>query len=155
MEGRVRRYCKTCALPLYENPVPATCLVTVDEQDRILLVKRSVAPKKGEWCLPGGFMELGETPEDAGLRELYEETGLSARIDLLLGVGSHAGAIYDTILMTAFLIRQFSGTPTAGDDADEVAWFARPDLPEIAFTSHQQFINTYFAAYAYSITPGQ
>jgi 8-oxo-dGTP pyrophosphatase MutT (NUDIX family) len=42
-------------------------MVTIDDAERILLVKRSVDPKKGFWCLPGGFMELDETPEGAGL----------------------------------------------------------------------------------------
>jgi 8-oxo-dGTP diphosphatase len=148
MEGRTRRYCVSCAAPVYENPVPASCLVTVDPSDRILLVKRSVAPKKGWWCLPGGFIELGETPEEAGLRELKEETGIDGRIDMLLGVTTHSGKIYDTILMTGFLVRRFSGTPVAGDDADEVKWFERDKMPEIAFSSHKSFINIYYSAYA-------
>jgi len=46
-EGRQRLFCASCDLPLYENPIPATCLVTIDAQDRVLLVKRSVDPKKG------------------------------------------------------------------------------------------------------------
>ena len=147
-EGRIRRYCETCAAPVYENPVPASCLVTVDESHRILLVKRSVDPKKGMWCLPGGFMELGETPEEAALRELKEETGITGKIDMLLGVTIHSGVIYDTILMTGFLVRQYNGTPVPGDDADAVKWFDRSAMPGIAFSSHQKFINIYFCAYA-------
>lgn len=153
MEGRLRRYCNRCAAPVYENPVPAACLVTIDKNERILLVKRSVAPKKGWWCLPGGFMELGETPEEAGLRELEEETGIHGKIDMLLGVTTHSGDIYDTILMTGFLVRQYSGIPFAGDDADDVKWFDRDKMPEIAFSSHQNFINIYYGAYASSSTP--
>ncbi len=152
-EGRIRRYCETCAAPVYENPVPAACLVTIDEDNRILLVKRSVPPKKGWWCLPGGFMELGETPEEAGLRELEEETGIKGKIDMLLGVTTHQGRIYDTILMTGFLVRRYSGTPVAGDDADEVRWFDRDEIPEIAFASHQSFINIYYCAYAGDPSP--
>ena len=73
MKGRPRLFCESCRTTIYENPVPATCLVTIDARERLLLVKRSVDPKKGWWCLPGGFMELRETPEEAGLRELAEE----------------------------------------------------------------------------------
>lgn len=153
-EGRQRLFCDACDLPIYENPIPATCLVTIDARERVLLVKRSVDPKKGFWCLPGGFMELGETPESAGLRELREETGLTGQIDMLLGVLTHPSRNYDTILMTGFLVRSFSGEPEAGDDAEAVKWFPLDRLPEIAFASHQQFITLYTTAYAYTDPSG-
>ena len=85
-EGNIRLFCEQCNAPLYENPVPATCLVVIDNKERVLLVKRNVAPKQGFWCLPGGFMELNETPEKAALRELEEETALAGKIGMLLGV---------------------------------------------------------------------
>jgi 8-oxo-dGTP diphosphatase len=154
VEGRIRRYCESCTAPVYENPVPASCIVTVDTFDRILLVKRSVDPKKGQWCLPGGFMELGETPEEAGLRELKEETGIDGKIEMLLGLTTHSGTTYDTVLITGFLVREYCGIPLAGDDADDVGWFKRDCIPEIAFPSHKRFINIYYSAYASSITPG-
>lgn len=147
-EGRLRRFCHRCAAPIYENPVPATCLVTIDDQERLLLVKRSVDPKKGWWCLPGGFMELQETPEECGLRELAEETGLTGKIDMLLGVTSNHSTSYDTVMMTGFLIRSYKGDLYAGDDADEARWFNYDDLPEIAFDSHKKFIKLYYCAYA-------
>lgn len=149
-EGRVRLFCNACQSPLYENPVPATCLVTIDEHEKLLLVKRSVDPKKGWWCLPGGFMELQETPEEAGLRELAEETGLAGKIDMLLGVTTNHSAQYDTVLMTGFLIRSYSGNLYAGDDADDARWFEYGNLPEIAFDSHKKFITMYYSAYAYT-----
>ena len=147
-EGALRLFCEHCEEPVYENPIPATCLVVVDNQDRVLLVKRSVEPKKGFWCLPGGFMELGETAERAGLRELEEETGLAGRIERLLGVYANPSAQYHTVLMVGYLVKSFSGTPIAGDDADDVACFHYHELPEIAFESHMNFIRIYYAAYA-------
>jgi ADP-ribose pyrophosphatase YjhB (NUDIX family) len=146
-EGRMRNYCNACALVLYENPVPATCVVTVDSLDRILLVKRSIEPKAGFWCLPGGFLENGESPEQGALRELMEETKILGKIDMLLGVITSKGTLYDSILMTGFLIRNYSGTPCAGDDAEDTGWFARDQMPEIAFNSHKSFIRIYYAAY--------
>jgi 8-oxo-dGTP diphosphatase len=146
-EGSPRLFCEQCDEPIYENPIPASCLVVVDNRNRVLLVKRSVEPKKGFWCLPGGFMELGESPEKAALRELEEETGLSGRIEMLLGVSSNPSAQYHTVLMVGYLIRQYTGTLTAGDDADDAVYFHYDELPEIAFESHARFIRMYYASY--------
>ena len=147
-EGALRRYCCRCNEPIYENPLPATCMVVVDTEDRVLLVKRSVAPQKGFWCLPGGFIELGETPEKAALRELKEETGLAGRIDMLLGVSANPSALYHTVLMVGYLVKCHSGNLIAGDDANDAAYFHYNELPEIAFESHASFIRMYYAAYS-------
>jgi ADP-ribose pyrophosphatase YjhB (NUDIX family) len=147
-EDVVRLFCKKCNEPLYENPVPANCLVVIDKKERVLLIKRNVEPKKGFWCLPGGFMELGETPEEAALRELNEETGLSGRIDMLLGVTSNHNKLYGTVLMLGYLIKSFSGVLKAGDDASDVAYFHPDTMPELAFESHRKFVRIYYAAYA-------
>ena len=147
-EGALRRYCNRCNEPIYENPIPATCMVVVDNKDRVLLVKRSVEPKKGFWCLPGGFMELGETPEKAALRELKEETGLAGKIDMLFGVSANPSALYHTVLMVGYLVKSYSGSLIAGDDANDAAYFHYNELPEIAFESHASFIRMYYAAYS-------
>lgn len=147
-EGRKRLYCNACNDALYENPVPASCLVVVDDRDRVLLVKRSVAPKIGWWCLPGGFMELQETPEAAALRELKEETGLDGRIEGLMGVMATPNRQYQTVLMIAYRVRRFTGTPTPGDDAAAVAWFSQDNLPPIAFSSHAHFIDAHYRGMA-------
>jgi len=150
IDGQQRLYCENCITPIYENPVPATCLVTIDDTERLLLVKRNVAPKKGFWCLPGGFMELRETPEAAALRELYEETGLNGKIDRLLGVATNPSTYYDTVLMVGFLVKSWQGRPVAGDDADAIEWVDYQALPQIAFDSHQNFISQYYMFYAHS-----
>jgi 8-oxo-dGTP diphosphatase len=116
--------------------------VVIDADGRVLLVRRSVAPRIGEWCLPGGFMELGETPEAAALRELSEETGLSGTIDRLLGVVAAPNAIYDTVLMLGYIVKQFGGRPRPDDDADAIEWFDPSDLPPVAFESHRHFIRS-------------
>jgi 8-oxo-dGTP diphosphatase len=147
-EGRLRLFCENCHEPLYENPIPATCLVVVDSKERVLLVKRSIDPKKGFWCLPGGFMELDETPEHAALRELKEETGLKGRIDMLLGVSTNPSDLYRSVLMVGYLVKNYSGNFRAGDDANDVNFFHFNELPDIAFESHASFIRMYYAAYS-------
>lgn len=144
-ENEKRLFCIICNEPFYENPVPATCLVVVDKRDHILLVKRGTPPKVGEWCLPGGFMEIGESPESAALRELKEETGLSGKIDSLLGVTTSHSDLYDTILLVGFAVRNFNGHAVPGDDAVELDFFPLKALPAIAFSSHQRFIRLFCA----------
>lgn len=143
-EDRNRLFCEHCQKPNYENPIPATCLVVVDSQDRIVLVKRSVEPKAGYWCLPGGFIELGESPDDSALRELHEETGLSGNIDQLLGVTSSPSQQYHSVLMVGYLVTSYTGNAVAGDDASAVGFFRQAELPEIAFESHRGFIDQYY-----------
>ncbi len=140
-EGRNRLFCQTCQQPIYENPVPATCLVVHDDDGRILLVKRSVEPKIGGWCLPGGYIEMGEEPDDSALRELLEETGLTGRIDRLLGVMKGNSDIYDTLLMVGYLVSSFTGKLIAGDDAEDARFYAAPDMPEVVFRTHRQFVS--------------
>lgn len=119
----------------------------IDNQQRILLVKRSVDPKKGQWCLPGGFIECGETTEQAALRELQEETGLNGQINALIGVTTSPGTLYKSILLVGYLVTHFSGLAQAGDDASDLAFFNRNDLPEIAFESHRSFIRLCYSTF--------
>ncbi len=147
LHGTIRLFCENCNEAIYENPVPATCLVVVDNKERILLVKRSVEPKIGFWCLPGGFIELGESPGQAALRELKEETGLSGKIELLFGVTINSSPRYHSVLMVGYLIKNYTGILESGDDASDAAYFNYKDLPEIAFESHMEFIRIYYSAY--------
>ncbi len=143
IEGRQRRWCDGCDQVLYENPIPANCLIVSPSAGQVLLVKRGVEPKIGMWCLPGGFMELDESPESGALRELREETGLIGRQLHLLGVRSTHSRQYQTVLMMGFWVIAYEGTPTAGDDALDARFFHTGQLPEIAFETHVHFIDAW------------
>ena len=93
-------------------------------------------------------MELGEAPEQAALRELKEETGLSGKVEMLLGLSSNHSSQYHTVLMVGYLVKSYSGLLKAGDDASDVAYFDFESLPEVAFDSHKKFIRIYYSAYA-------
>ena len=102
----------------------------------ILLVRRSKPPFKSSWALPGGFMEMEETLEQAARRELLEETGITAgeliRFDTYDAPGRDPRG--RTITQVFVMIwNEEMGTPVAGSDAKELAWFVLTSLPELAF----------------------
>ncbi|MFB6241899.1 MAG: NUDIX domain-containing protein [Candidatus Nanosalina sp.] len=76
-EGRERLYCSSCDRIIWRNAEPVAG-VAVKKGEEVLLVKRGIEPGKGKWSLPAGFLELEETAEEAAVRELEEETDLSA-----------------------------------------------------------------------------
>ena len=98
IENTKRLFCKNCNEIIYENPIPATASVII-KNNKVLLVKRKYDPKKGQWCLPGGFIELNETPENACLRELKEETGLSGKIDKLIDALHSSSLLYNSVIV--------------------------------------------------------
>ncbi len=140
IDGRTRFYCENCNTVIYKNPLPATASIIINN-NKILLVKRKVDPCKGEWALPGGFIEVGENPEEACLRELKEETGLNAEIDKIIGAYHSKSELYNSVVVIGYLIKNTHGNITAGDDAEDVAYFDIKNLPSIAFKSHKMLID--------------
>ena len=107
---------------MYKNPSP-TVDVAVTDGRRILLIKRGREPFKGRWVLPGGFVEYGETVEEAGVREVLEETGIEVELESILGVYSDpARDPRKHIMTTVFVGKPVSGKPKGGDDAADAAW---------------------------------
>jgi ADP-ribose pyrophosphatase YjhB (NUDIX family) len=129
MEERERLVCETCGYVLYVNPRPATCAVVVDG-DRVMLVRRAVAPRRGCWDLPGGFLERGEHPAEGLRREMREETGLEIEIVEALGffLDSYPEP-GETTLNFYSIARVVGGQPEPGSDVAEIRWFSRDALP--------------------------
>lgn len=82
-----RMVCDRCEWIHYENPRIIVTAITL-WQDQILLCRRAIPPRHGFWTLPGGFMELGETAEEAAAREVYEEAGATVEIQRLFATYS-------------------------------------------------------------------
>ena len=111
---------------------PDTPLVGVGaviiEDGRVLLVKRGHPPLAGEWSIPGGVLELGETVRQAAVREAREETCLTVQAAELLGVYDRVlrdqaqRTLYHYVLVD-FLCHKLAGEPQAAGDADQVRWF--------------------------------
>lgn len=140
-DGRTRLYCRTCDTINYENPLPATAAVVLDHNEHLLLVKRGMEPGKGKWCLPGGFVELNESPSEGVLRELHEETGLRGEVIQLIEAVYEDSPFYGPLIIIGYQISPQGGRLQAGDDAAEVQYFPLADLPRVAFDSHQAIIN--------------
>ena len=105
------------------------------------MVKRGMEPGKGEWCLPGGFVEIDESPSEGVLRELQEETGLRGTVEHLIDAVYENSTFYGPLIIIGYHISPQGGTLQAGDDAVEVQYFPLADLPPVAFDSHQTIIN--------------
>jgi len=140
IEDRERLFCPKCNYPVYENPIPATAAVVINENNEILLVKRTVEPKAGQWCLPGGFVEMGEAPEHACLRELKEETGLEGEIHRWAGNIISESPVYQWVIVMGYSIKNVRGQLTAGDDCSEAIFFNFDTMPPIAFRSHREIL---------------
>lgn len=143
LEGRERYFCPRCEWINYLNPLPVISCLVADRDKKILLIERAKEPMIGSWALPGGFVEIDETPEDAGERELFEETGLAGRPDRLISVLSHKSPLYGPLMMVGFEYHVTGGSLSAGDDARDAAFFSFKGLPEIPFGSHRILIEKF------------
>jgi 8-oxo-dGTP diphosphatase len=117
-----------------KTPPLCTDCVVIDSERRLLLIRRGHPPFKGKYALPGGFVDVGETVEDACRRELREETGLVVGRLELIGIYSDPGRDpRGHTCSVAFLARVARATATAGDDAAAVEWVKLSAKPELAF----------------------
>jgi len=118
---------------------PVTPLLTVDaiiqhSDGGIVLVKRGHDPFKGSWALPGGFVEVGETCENACLREIREETGLDVKIVCLMGVYSDPKRDPRGHTVSVIYVCETVGGELVGaDDAEAAKSFTDLDNLELAF----------------------
>ncbi|HEY0601287.1 MAG TPA: NUDIX hydrolase [Herpetosiphonaceae bacterium] len=132
-EGKPRPTCPSCGYIVFIDPkVAATVLI--ERAGKVLLARRAIDPGRGQWCFPGGYVDFGEAPEVAAIRECREETGLAIEQIDLLDVSFNGRVIVITYVGQA----PGEAVPIAADDADMVGWFAPDDLPPLAFeTMHQ------------------
>ncbi len=143
-EGRARLYCEAEGRFIYENPIPAATAIVLDDEGRLLLIRRNRQPGKGLWALPGGFMETHESPEDAARRELEEECGIVAREPSLVDIIYQESRFYGaSLLIVGYSFAAFEGTVRPGDDAEDARFYPLDDLPRMAFESHGRMIGRF------------
>ena len=140
VDDRPREVCSVCQTVFYKNPLPVAASVVLNEKREVLLVKRKHEPHQGEWCLPIGFAELGESIAEAARRELNEEAGIASKTVRLLDTDSYDSDFYGELLIVTFEQEKTGGEEAAGDDAEEVAYFPLNWLPPLAFSSNEKAI---------------
>jgi 8-oxo-dGTP diphosphatase len=135
-----RPHCPRCGFVHYRNPSP-TVQAWIDRDGAFLALRRNRDPLRGEWNMPGGFVEAGESGPEAIRREVREETGLEVEVTGLIGIfasaygsGSEAEPIFDV----AYRCRETGGDLTISGESSEAAWFPLAEFPTPAFDGERQ-----------------
>lgn len=135
--GKMRRVCPSCGFIHFEDPKVAV-VALIEHEGRVLLVRRRFDPEKGKWALPAGFVDDGEDPALAVVREVREETGLEVAVTGLLDVSAGTGRSGASIIIT-YTATVTGGSARPQDDADDILWLDPTDpLPDLAFDSTRQ-----------------
>jgi 8-oxo-dGTP diphosphatase len=113
--------------------------------DRALIVRRGHAPRQGEWSLPGGVLDLGESLAAAARREVKEETGLDVELGPIIETFDRVHRDPDGRIRYHFVIVDFvcwseAGEPTAGSDAEAVAWVTAGDIDRYGVNPHAKAV---------------
>jgi len=138
--------CPHCGYGAYYNPKPVAAAIPTTADGRIVLLRRGFEPGKGKWTFPGGFVDLGESVEEAAAREVMEEIAIEVRLDGVLGVYSRPD---DRVVLIVYRATTRE-TPRTTPEAPEVGVFARDEVPwdELAFWSTELALAEYFGTAA-------
>ena len=126
------------------NPVPTVDII-IEIGDKIVLIERKYPPPG--WALPGGFVDYGESFEQAAVREALEETGIEVTDLRQFRTYSEPGRDARMHTASTVFIARGQGKPKAADDAAKAGLFSREDLPELAF-DHAKILADYFSTFA-------
>jgi ADP-ribose pyrophosphatase YjhB (NUDIX family) len=141
--GTWPRRCPSCGNKTYLNPVPVV-VVLVPVADGIVVIRRNIEPQKGTLTLPGGYIDLGETWQEAGKRELREETGIEiANSDLSLY--DVMNGLDGTLVVFGLVTKQPLDClkPFTSAETQEVVLIEKPI--ELGFSMHTRVVRRYFA----------
>jgi ADP-ribose pyrophosphatase YjhB (NUDIX family) len=133
--------CATCGYGAFYNPKPVACAIPTTADDEVILLRRGFEPNRGQWSMPGGFVDLGESVEDAAIRETREELNLEIALTGLVGVYSRST---ERIVVVVYAARA-EGTPTRTEEALEVQAFRPNTIPwdQLAFWSDGRALRDY------------
>jgi len=137
--GKVRPVCPGCGWIHFADPKVAAA-VLIEQDGRILLVRRANEPFRGLWTLPAGFVDAHEDPAEAAARECLEETGLSVRVNRVLDVVAGREHERGADFVIVYLAEVIAGELSPMDDADAAEWFPRNKLPPLAFNATRKVL---------------
>jgi len=142
-DNRDRATCTVCGTIHYENPLNVVGTLPVWE-DRVLLCRRNIEPRRGLWTLPAGFMELGESTSEGALRETIEEAG--ARIEML-GLFSLLNVVRAGQVHLFYRARLLDVDFAPGPETIEAQLFREEEIPwtEMAFRTTKRTLELFFA----------
>jgi len=123
------------------NPL-LTVDVIIEIDSGIILIKRKNPP--AGWAIPGGFVDYGETLEEAAVREMKEETSLDINLGRQFHTYSNPGRDPRHHTVSTIFIASATGTPEAADDAVDIGIFTKDNLPEDIAFDHRQILEDYF-----------
>ena len=127
----------------YRNPFPTVDIIIELDDSGIILISRKNYPFG--WALPGGFVDYGESLEDAAVREAKEETGLDIKLIAQFHTYSRPDRDLRHHSISTVYIAKASGAPRAADDAKEVGIFTKDALPEPIAFDHREILEDYFS----------
>lgn len=141
------RHCQACGKDQFRNPIPVS-VVVLPVDGGVLAIRRAIPPAAGKLALPGGFVNWGETWQEAGAREVREETGITITPDELTLLG--ASSVAEGVVLLFSLARPRT--------LEEAAWQADPseiseivvlrEPRELAFSTHTEQLRAFFARYS-------
>ena len=145
IEGREHEACANDDFVLWRDPKVAAAVV-VETEGGIVLGRRAIEPGYGLWCLPGGFVNDDEEPEDAARRECREEIGARVEITAQIGLYHVPKSTASSIVGVAYVAQVATGEKlAAGSEMLEVGVFSLDAVPPVAFPSHRQVLDRYAA----------
>jgi NAD+ diphosphatase len=123
--------CEQCGMTHWRNSKPTAGVLIENDRGELLIVKRAFEPFIGDWDLPGGFLEPGESPVAGAIREVKEELNVDVKLSGLLGVymDIYGESSYDYTLNFYYMGVITGGTITAADDVSEARWFGAECVP--------------------------
>lgn len=150
-DPKERLVCGSCSFVFYQDPKVAACTIPVID-GQVVLARRAIDPGRGLWVYPGGFMDRGETVEEAAARETLEEVGLKVRVTDLVGVYSYSTTI---VVIIVFECEVMGGEPCCDHEASELRFFRPEEIPwaDLAFPSTRDALRDWCRRYGHPV-PG-
>ncbi len=153
LSGNSILICSSCNHKIYNSPSPTVAVIIFNEQNQVLLGKRANDPDKGMWGTIGGFVDSGETFQQAALREVFEETSIKLSLNKLKYFSSYTGTYlfegikYNLVSNAFTYFLNFQPQLEPSDDITELKWFGKDKIPYSNLHKHNNidtFINEFF-----------